>query len=57
METNSGNKICARKIQLLVTSALLLLQNFLIIPKIFADEISSVSPIFISLYTHVNKCE
>jgi hypothetical protein len=44
METNSGNKRCARKVQLLVTSALLLLQSFLIIPEIFAEESSYVSP-------------
>ncbi|WJX53085.1 hypothetical protein P8452_39122 [Trifolium repens] len=46
METNSGNKRCARKFQLLVTSTLLLLQNFLIIPQIFADEISSVHIVY-----------
>ncbi|XP_024627795.1 subtilisin-like protease SBT3.9 isoform X2 [Medicago truncatula] len=46
MEINSGNKRCARKVQLLVTSALLLLQSFLIIPEIFAEESSSVHIVY-----------
>nr|AIC80773.1 subtilase [Cicer arietinum] len=41
MDTNSGNWRCPRKFQLLVTSVLLLLQNFLIIPQIFAEATSS----------------
>lgn len=59
MDTNSGNWRCARKAHLLVTYALLLLQNFLIISEIFAEATSSVSPTLVcgSSLIYMSICE